>query len=99
MKQVKVATKLWIFIALAILAICSVAAVGLLRSAAILTEGQAALAISADLVKTATQWTGLTETNGVRNQAILLSTGPAIESSFNAAVDETSGRISALQKS
>ena len=98
MNRLKVATKLWLFIASVIVVISALAALGLQRISSILSEGEAALAVSADLVKIASQWTGLTETNSVRNQAMLLSNGGPIEGTFSAAVDETSSRISELQK-
>jgi hypothetical protein len=64
---IKIATKLWSFIVLIIVAICMVAVIGLMRSSAILSEGRQKQAIAQDLVQIATEWNGLTSTNSARN--------------------------------
>ena len=96
--RLNTAAKLWIFIVLVILSICAVAVIGLLRSASILSQGRAAETNSVELVQISTEWTGLTQTNAVRNQAIIAVAGKAGSDAFLESMSATSGRISQLQK-
>ncbi len=96
--RLNIASKLWVFISLVILSICAVAVIGLVRSAAILAEGRAAQVNSAELVQLATEWTGLTQTNAVRNQAIVVTPGSSASDAFKDSVTATSAQISELQK-
>lgn len=96
--RLHIASKLWIFIALVILSICAVAVIGLVRSAGILADGRAAQENSAELVQLSTEWTGLTQTNAVRNQAIIATPGTNASDAFKDAVTATSTQISELQK-
>ncbi|MBC7917683.1 MAG: MCP four helix bundle domain-containing protein [Rhodoferax sp.] len=96
--QWRIAAKLWTFIVLVIVCIAAVAVVGLVRSAKILGEGRVEQMQALDMVRISTQWTGLTQTNAVRNQAMMLSAESAVGASFKDAVTETSNQISALQK-
>jgi methyl-accepting chemotaxis protein len=93
----KIATKLWSFIILIIVAICMVAVIGLMRSSAILSEGRQKQAVAQDLVQIATEWNGLTSTNSARNTAILLSSGDAVSDAFKDVVTATSNQITELQ--
>ena len=96
--KLQVASKLWIFIVLVIVSICAVAVVGLVRSAGILAEGRAAQMNAVELVQISTEWTGLTQTNAVRNQAIIVTPGDTASGAFSDAVNATSAQISELQK-
>jgi hypothetical protein len=98
LNKLQISTKLWVFITAVIGLICGVALVGLLRSAAILAEGRAQQMVAVELVQIATEWTGLTQTNAARNQAILLSNGDNLEGIFKDAVLGTSNQITELQK-
>ena len=98
LNQLKISTKLWAFILLTISFICAVAVVGILRGASILKEGRVAQINSIELVQLSTEWTGLTQTNAVRNQAIILSPGAAVSDAFKEAVTATSAQISEIQK-
>ena len=98
LSKMQISTKLWAFITTVIALILAVAFVGLIRSANILAEGRARQMVAVDLVQMATEWTGLTQTNAARNQAILLSDGGSLEGVFKDAISATSGQISALQK-
>ncbi|MDT7516091.1 methyl-accepting chemotaxis protein [Rhodoferax mekongensis] len=93
----KIATKLWSFIMLIIVAICMVAVIGLMRSTAILNEGNKKQDVAQELVQIATQWNGLTSTNSARNTAILLSSGNAVNDAFKDVVTATSNQITELQ--
>jgi methyl-accepting chemotaxis protein len=96
--RLNIASKLWVFITLVIVSICAVAVIGLVRSASILAEGRAAQMNAVELVQISTEWTGLTQTNGVRNQAIIITPGNAASDAFKDAVTATSAQISELQK-
>jgi methyl-accepting chemotaxis protein len=96
--KMKISTKLWAFICLTIFFISTVAVVGILRGASILKQGRVAQTNSIELVQLSTEWTGLTQTNAVRNQAIIISPGPGASDAFKAAVTATSAQISELQK-
>jgi methyl-accepting chemotaxis protein len=96
--QMKIATKLWLFILFVVTAVAAVATVGLVRSAAILADGQAAVNALGELVKVSSQWTNLTESNLPRNHAMMLSAEPVIAAAFKDAVTETTNQISGLQK-
>ncbi|MDT7522620.1 methyl-accepting chemotaxis protein [Rhodoferax sp. TBRC 17198] len=94
----KIATKLWSFIVLIIVAICMVAVIGLMRSNSILNDGRQKQALAQDLVQLATEWNGLTSTNSARNTAILISSGTAVADTFKDVVTSTSAEITELQK-
>ena len=98
LNRLKIATKLWLFIVLVVAFIASVAGVGLVRSAGILASGRATQMAAMELVQVTTRWTGLNETNAVRNQALILSADPAIAAAFKEAVTATSAQITELQK-
>ncbi len=98
LNRLKIATKLWLFIVLVVAFIASVAGVGLVRSAGILANGRATQMAAMELVQLTTRWTGLNETNAVRNQALILSGDPAIAAAFKEAVTATSAQITELQK-
>ena len=98
LNRLKIATKLWTFIVLVILSISAVAVVGLTRSAGILAEGREAQRNAVELVQISTEWTGLTQTNAARTQAIILSSEPAVTDAFKDAIAATTEQISGLQK-
>ncbi len=98
LNTMQISTKLWVFITTVVALIAAVAFVGLVRSAGILADGRARQMVAVDLVQMATEWTGLTQTNAARNQAILLSTGGDLEQLFKDAISATSGQITDLQK-
>ena len=98
LNSLKIATKLWLFIVIVLALLTAIAGIGLVRSAGILAEGRALLDVASKLEHVATQWNGLTETNAVRNSAIILSGEPAVSAAFKDGVTATSDQITALQK-
>ncbi len=98
LNRMHIATKLWIFIVLVIAGIGSVAGIGLVRSANILSEGRMEQLNAVELVKVTTQWNGLTQTNAARTLAMVLSGEPAVSAAFKDAVTATSAQITELQK-
>ena len=96
--RLKIATKLWVFIGLIFALLVSIAGVGLARSGSILGEGRAQQMVAHQMVQVATRWNGLTETNAVRNHAIIASSDPVIAETFKDAVTSTTNEISVMQK-
>ena len=96
--RLSIGSKIWVFMSLVIVSICAVAFIGLLRSATILAEGRATQMNAVELVQLSTEWTGLTQTNLVRNQAIIVTPGNIAADTFKDAVTATSAQISELQK-
>ena len=94
----KIATKLWSFIILIIVAICMVAVIGLMRNSAILSEGRGKQATAEELVQITTEWNGLTTANAARTTAVLLSQGSQIGDAFKEPIATTTARVSELQK-
>eukprot|EP01034_Spumella_vulgaris_P001425 gene1426-1884_t len=50
-------------------------------------------------VQAALRWSGLTETNAARTQALIVSNDPAVEAEFKDVITATSAQISEVQKS
>ena len=98
LNRIKISTKLWVFIASVIFFIGAVAVIGLIRSASILGEGRLKQMAAFETVEIVTEWSGLTETNGARNVAILLSEGSAVAEAFKEPVSATTAKVSELQK-
>ena len=98
LNSLKIATKLWVFIAMVLALLMAIAGIGLVRSAGILAEGRVRLDTASQLAHVATEWNGLTETNAVRNSAIILSGDPSVTAAFKDAVIATSDQITVLQK-
>ncbi len=96
--KLNISTKLWVFIGAVIALIATVAVVGLLRSASILAEGRAKQAVAVELVQISTEWSGLTQTNAARTQAILMSEDAGLEGVFKDTIAATTAQISDLQK-
>jgi methyl-accepting chemotaxis protein len=98
LNRLKIATKLWVFISLILVLLVGIAGVGLVRSAGILAEGRAQQVVAYQMVKVATRWSGLTETNAARNHAMIVSSDTALTDAFKDAVTATSNEISVMQK-
>ena len=93
-----ISTKLWIFILLVLLLMGSIAGMGALRSNRILSEGRSRQEVANHIVRVATRWSGLTQTNAARTHAVLLSADGAVEAAFKVPLAETTREISGLQK-
>ncbi len=96
--RLRIATKLWVFIAVIMVLLVGIAGIGLVRSAGILAQGRAQQLVAYQMVQTTTRWSGLTESNAVRNHAIIVSSDPAVTTAFKDAVDATTKEISEMQK-
>ncbi len=98
LNRLKIATKLWVFIGLIMALLVGIASIGLVRSGNILSQGRAQQLVAYQMVQAATRWSGLTESNAVRNHAIIVSSDPAVTAAFKDAVDSTTKEISEMQK-
>jgi methyl-accepting chemotaxis protein len=98
LNRLKVATKLWLFVAILIASIFTIAAIGLSRSSQIIAEGRDEQVRSMDMMVLSMRWHGLASTNAARSQAIVMSSDPALVELFKAPVDETLAEIRATQK-
>ena len=98
MQQLRIAHKLWLSV-LAIVALL-VAAMGFAgyRTAKLESESDAASAALATRVALALRWTGLTETNAARTQAVIVSSDPEVERVFKDAMAATTASIGEVQK-
>ena len=98
MQQLRIAHKLWLSV-LAIVALL-VAAIGFAgyRTAKLESESDAASVALATRVALALRWTGLTETNAARTQAVIVSSDPEVERVFKDAMAATTASIGEVQK-
>ncbi len=98
MQQLRIAHKLWLSV-LTIVALL-VAAIGFAgyRTAKLESESDAASAAVATRVALALRWTGLTETNAARTQAVIVSSDPEVERVFKDAMLATTASIGEVQK-
>jgi len=98
MKQISIAQKLWLSVAVIVIAFSAIVAGAGWRSG---QTSAMSRAVGDDVmlrVTTATRWMGLTETNAARTLAIAISTEPAVAAAFKEAMAATSREISGLQK-
>ena len=98
LNRMPIARKLWLFIALVLGLLVSIASIGLVRSAAILAEGRAQQDIAIKAVQVTTRWNGLTELNSARNHAMIVSNDPAVTAALKDPTEATSKDVSELQK-
>ncbi|OJU87053.1 MAG: methyl-accepting chemotaxis protein [Burkholderiales bacterium 66-5] len=98
MKGLSIAQKLWVAVAIIVIAFVAVVAGAGWRSA---QTSAAANALNDEMmmrVKTATRWMGLTETNAARTLAVALSTEAPVAHVFKEAMTATSAQITERQK-
>ena len=98
LNQLKVSTKLWVFIVFVMALLAAIATFGIMRGSALVAEGRAQQEIALNVVQVSTRWSGLTETNAARNYALIASSDPALAALFKDPIAATSADISALQK-
>ena len=96
--QLKVSTKLWVFIVFVMALLAVIAGYGIMRGASLVAQGRVQQDIALEVVKVSTRWSGLTQTNAARNYALIASADPALVALFKAPIAATSAEISALQK-
>ena len=96
--NLKMATKLWLAVALIIGALLGVIGFSAYRSAAVQAESDRLTAVYAERVDKATRWAGLTQANSARTYSILLSADPAMAGALKDAITSTTAQIGELQK-
>ena len=98
LRNLKVATKLWLFTFSLVLGLALVMIWGLLHSAGIVSESRRAAQQSGAMVRAANAWSALTEANLIRNKYLIMHAEPAQLADLQAEINATSARISVLQK-
>ncbi|MDY0107554.1 MAG: MCP four helix bundle domain-containing protein, partial [Giesbergeria sp.] len=93
------AHKLWVAVIAIVLMLVVVMAFSAYRSAKVQAQADAVIKESSARVEAAIRWTGLTETNAARTQALIVSSDPAVEAEFKDVIAATSAQISEVQKS
>ncbi|RUP25240.1 MAG: HAMP domain-containing protein [Curvibacter sp.] len=98
MANLKMATKLWLAVALIIIALLGVIGFSAYRSAAVQAESDRQTAAYAARIDKATRWAGLTQANAARTYSILLSADPALAGALKETIANTTAQIGELQK-
>ena len=99
MNQLRIAHKLWFSVMAIVLLMAAAIGFSGYRTLTVEAESDAASAELASRVEAALRWTGLTETNAARTQAVIVSSDPDVERVFKDAMAATTARISEVQKS
>ena len=97
--RLRMAHKLWMAVVLIVVLLMAVVGFSGYRSAKVQAEAEAVAKEMDARVQAALRWTGLTETNAARTQALIVSNDPAVEAEFKDVIAATSAQISEVQKS
>jgi len=97
--RLRMAHKLWMAVVLIVVLLMAVVGFSGYRSAKVQAEAEAMAKEMDARVQAALRWTGLTETNAARTQALIVSNDPAVEAEFKDVITATSAQISEVQKS
>ncbi|AOG23767.1 methyl-accepting chemotaxis (MCP) signaling domain protein [Acidovorax sp. RAC01] len=98
-KHLRMAQKLWLAVVLIVVMQVAVVGFAAYRSATVQAQSDAANRDMDARVQAALRWTGLTETNAARTQALIVSSDPAVEAEFKDLIASTSAQITEVQKS
>ncbi|RYF67612.1 MAG: HAMP domain-containing protein, partial [Comamonadaceae bacterium] len=98
-KQLRVAHKLWMVVIVIVVMLAAVVGFSGYRSAKVQAEAEVVAKEMEARVQAALRWSGLTETNAARTQALIVSSDPAVEAEFKDLIAATSAQISEVQKS
>ncbi len=98
-KQLRMAHKLWLAVILIVVMLVAVVGFAAHRSAKVQAQADAVSKEMEARVQAALRWSGLTETNAARTQALIVSNDPAVEAEFKDVIAATSAQISEVQKS
>ena len=99
LNQLRIAHKLWAAVILIVLMLVAVVGFAAYRSAKVQVHADAVAKEMESRVQAALRWSGLTETNAARTQALIVSSDPAVEAEFKDVIAATSAQISEVQKS
>ena len=89
-KQFRMAHKLWGAVVLIMVLLIAVVGFSGYRSAKMQAVSDAMAKEMETRVQSAIRWAGLTESNAVRTQAIIVSSDPAVEAEFKDVIPATS---------
>jgi methyl-accepting chemotaxis protein len=98
-KHLRMAHKLWLAVILIVVMLVAVVGFAAYRSAKVQAHADAVSKDMESRVQAALRWSGLTETNAARTQALIVSSDPAVEAEFKDVITATSAQISEVQKS
>ncbi|RZJ11936.1 MAG: HAMP domain-containing protein [Acidovorax sp.] len=98
-KQLRMAHKLWMVVIVIVVMLAAVVGFSGYRSAKVQAEAEVVAKEMEARVQAALRWSGLTETNAARTQALIVSSDPAVEAEFKDQIAATSAQISEVQKS
>ena len=98
-KPLRMAHKLWLAVILIVVMLVAVVGFAAYRSAKVQAQADAVSKEMEARVQAALGWSGLTETNAARTQALIVSNDPAVEAEFKDVIAATSAQISEVQKS
>ncbi len=98
-KQFRMAHKLWLAVVLIVVLLAAVVGFSGYRSAKVQAEADAVAKDMEARVQAAIRWSGLTETNAARTQALIVSGDAAVEAEFKDVIAATTAQISEVQKS
>ena len=99
LNQLRIAHKLWAAVILIVLMLVAVVGFAAYRSAKVQVHADAVAKEMESRVQAALRWSGLTETNAARTQALIVSSDPVVEAEFKDVIAATSAQISEVQKS
>jgi methyl-accepting chemotaxis protein len=98
-RNMHVATKLWLGVAVIIISLTVLIAFAAQRSARLQAESESTLRALNSRVNLASSWAGLTEANAARTVAMILTFDPGVESRLAEDIKTTTARISKVQQS
>ncbi len=98
-RNMHVATKLWLGVAVIIISLTVLIAFAAVRSARLQAESETTLRALNSRVNLASSWAGLTEANAARTVAMILTFDPGVESRLAEDIKTTTARISKVQQS
>ncbi|MDR6216402.1 methyl-accepting chemotaxis protein [Paracidovorax wautersii] len=98
-QRVRIAQKLWLAVFLIVVALAGVVGLAGYRTVQVQAQADAIAREMQARVSAAMRWSGLTETNAARTQALIVSGDPAVEAEFKDLIAATSAQITTVQKS
>ena len=97
-QRLRIASKLWIFIALAIVLLLAVAAAGIGGAEKLVAEEHQRVAAESELAAQVAEWNALSRNSATRHQALLAAPGSAVADAFKDVLAPEEARIDSLQR-
>ncbi|RYF25864.1 MAG: HAMP domain-containing protein [Comamonadaceae bacterium] len=98
-QRIRIAQKLWLAVFLIVVLLAGVVGLAGYRTVQVQAQADAIAREMQTRVSAAMRWSGLTETNAARTQALIVSGDPAVEVEFKDLIAATSAQITEVQKS